>query len=185
MGFLDEVKEKAGELGEKAKEGFEAARDKAEDLVGDIRKRFDHDDEVQPGNAATADTASGDASTNDVSGTDLSTRDVSTADVTGADIPSAGAAGAETVTELGANESVPDVSPSAWEPVSGSGSTAGSTPETTDQPAPLGGPAVPESASPVAAPTSDAVAEMTEAAPEIPEPITIDPGPTEDLRPGN
>ena len=44
MGFLDEVKQKAEQLGEKAKEGLEAAKDKAEGLVEDIKDRFDHDD---------------------------------------------------------------------------------------------------------------------------------------------
>lgn len=36
MGFLDELKGKAGELGEKAKHGFGSARDKASDLVEDV-----------------------------------------------------------------------------------------------------------------------------------------------------
>lgn len=43
MGFLDELKNKAGGLGEKAREGFGAAKDKAADLVGDVRERFESD----------------------------------------------------------------------------------------------------------------------------------------------
>jgi hypothetical protein len=46
MGFLDNLKDKAEEFGEKAKEGFEAAKDKASDLVGDVKDRLDKDDET-------------------------------------------------------------------------------------------------------------------------------------------
>ena len=46
MGFLDNLKEKAEEFGEKAKEGFGAATDKASDLVGDVKDRLDKDDET-------------------------------------------------------------------------------------------------------------------------------------------
>jgi hypothetical protein len=44
MGFLDDLKGKAEEFGEKAKEGIGAAKDKAADLVGDVKDRFDNDD---------------------------------------------------------------------------------------------------------------------------------------------
>ena len=40
MGILDDLKHKAEELGEKAKEGLDVARDKAGDLVGDVRERL-------------------------------------------------------------------------------------------------------------------------------------------------
>jgi hypothetical protein len=44
MGFLDNLKDKAEEFGEKAKEGFETAKDKASDLVDDVKERFDKDE---------------------------------------------------------------------------------------------------------------------------------------------
>ena len=44
MGFLDNLKDKAEEFGDKAKEGFEAAKDKASDLVDDVKDRFDGDE---------------------------------------------------------------------------------------------------------------------------------------------
>ena len=47
MGFLDELKDKAGELGGKAKEGLGAAKDKAADLIGDVKERLDKDDTEQ------------------------------------------------------------------------------------------------------------------------------------------
>jgi hypothetical protein len=37
MGFLDGLKDKAEEFGEKAKEGLGAAKDKASDLIGDVQ----------------------------------------------------------------------------------------------------------------------------------------------------
>ena len=46
MGFLDDLKDKAEDFGDKAKEGFDAAREKASDLVGDVKDRFDGDDET-------------------------------------------------------------------------------------------------------------------------------------------
>jgi hypothetical protein len=46
MGFLDNLKDKAEEFGEKAKEGFGAARDKASDLIDDVKDRMDKDDET-------------------------------------------------------------------------------------------------------------------------------------------
>ena len=59
MGLLDDLKDKAEDFGEKAKEGFEAAKDKAgdlgekakdkaSDLVEDVKDKFDGDDEVAP-----------------------------------------------------------------------------------------------------------------------------------------
>ena len=55
MGFLDDLTDKAAEFGEKAKEGFAAAKDKAADLVGDIKEqRFDNDDETSAEVARTA-----------------------------------------------------------------------------------------------------------------------------------
>ena len=44
MGFLDNLKDKAEEFGDKAKEGFEAAKDKASDVVEDVKDRFDDDE---------------------------------------------------------------------------------------------------------------------------------------------
>ena len=43
MGFIDELKDKAEEFGEKAKEGFGAAQDKAEDMIENVKDRFDDD----------------------------------------------------------------------------------------------------------------------------------------------
>ena len=54
MGFLDNLKDKAEEFGEKAKEGFEAAKDKASDLVGDVKDRLDNDGESGTDPAAPA-----------------------------------------------------------------------------------------------------------------------------------
>ena len=47
MGFMDNLKDKAEEFGDKAKGGFEAAKDKASDLVEDVKDRFDGDDEAE------------------------------------------------------------------------------------------------------------------------------------------
>ena len=46
MGFLDNLKDKAEEFGDKAREGFEAAKDKASDVIGDVKDRFDGDEET-------------------------------------------------------------------------------------------------------------------------------------------
>jgi len=43
MGFIDELKDKAEEFGEKAKEGFGAAQDKAEDMIENVKDRFNDD----------------------------------------------------------------------------------------------------------------------------------------------
>jgi len=52
MGFLDNLKDKAEDFGDKAKEGFDTARDKASDLVGDVKDRFDGDDETPAAESA-------------------------------------------------------------------------------------------------------------------------------------
>src|SRR4029453_3907538 len=41
MGFLDELKDKAEEFGDKAKEGFGAATDKTEEVIENVKDRFD------------------------------------------------------------------------------------------------------------------------------------------------
>ena len=52
MGFLDDIKNKAGELGEKAGDAFEVAKDKAGDLVDAAKDKLDTDDD---GDVDTAD----------------------------------------------------------------------------------------------------------------------------------
>lgn len=63
MSFLDGLKDKAEEFGEKAREGFEAAKDKAVDLAGDVKDRFDGDDtpadEAEHAGLAAGDAADG------------------------------------------------------------------------------------------------------------------------------
>jgi hypothetical protein len=44
MGFLDELKDKAEEFGDMAKEGFASVKDKAEDVFDNAKDRFDDDD---------------------------------------------------------------------------------------------------------------------------------------------
>ena len=44
MGFLDELKDKAEEFGEKAKEGFGAGKDETEEVIENVKDRFDGDD---------------------------------------------------------------------------------------------------------------------------------------------
>lgn len=46
MGFLDELKDKAEEFGDKATEGFGAAKDKTEAVIENVKDRFDGDDET-------------------------------------------------------------------------------------------------------------------------------------------
>jgi len=46
MGFLDNLKDKAGDVGDKAKEGLGTAREKAADLVEDVKDRLDGDDDT-------------------------------------------------------------------------------------------------------------------------------------------
>ena len=55
MGFLDDIKNKAGELGEKAGDAFEVAKDKAGDLVDAAKDKLDTDDD---GDVDTADATS-------------------------------------------------------------------------------------------------------------------------------
>ena len=52
MGFLDDLKDKAEDFGDKAKEGLGAAKDKAADLVDDVKDRFDGDDETPAADTA-------------------------------------------------------------------------------------------------------------------------------------
>jgi len=44
MGFPDELKDKAEEFGDKAKEGFETAKGKTEDVIENVKDRFDSDE---------------------------------------------------------------------------------------------------------------------------------------------
>ena len=46
MGFLDELKDKAEEFGDKAKETFGGATDKTEDVIENAKDRFDGDDDT-------------------------------------------------------------------------------------------------------------------------------------------
>ena len=46
MGFLDELKDKAEEFGDKATEGFGAAKGKTEAVIENVKDRFDGDDET-------------------------------------------------------------------------------------------------------------------------------------------
>jgi hypothetical protein len=46
MGFLDELKDKAEEFGDKAKEGFGSAKDNTEEVIENVKDRFDGDDET-------------------------------------------------------------------------------------------------------------------------------------------
>jgi hypothetical protein len=54
MGFLDDLKGKAEEFGEKTKEGIGAAKEKAADLLGDVKDRFDNDDQSSAGTVEAA-----------------------------------------------------------------------------------------------------------------------------------
>jgi hypothetical protein len=46
MGFLDELKDKAEEFGDKAQKGFGAAKDKSEEVIENVKDRFDGDDDA-------------------------------------------------------------------------------------------------------------------------------------------
>ena len=48
MGLLDDLLDKAGDLGDKAKEGLGTATDKASDLIDDVKDKFDGDEEATP-----------------------------------------------------------------------------------------------------------------------------------------
>lgn len=52
MGFLDDLKDKAGDFGDKAKEGLGSVREKASELVGDVKDRFDGVDETPAADTA-------------------------------------------------------------------------------------------------------------------------------------
>ena len=41
MGFMDELKDKAEEFGDKAVEGFGSAKDKTEEVIENVKDRFD------------------------------------------------------------------------------------------------------------------------------------------------
>jgi hypothetical protein len=49
MGFLDELKDKAEEFGDKAKERFGSTKDKTEEVIENVKDRFDGDDETPTG----------------------------------------------------------------------------------------------------------------------------------------
>jgi hypothetical protein len=46
MGFLDELKDKPEEFGDKAKEGLGAAKDNTEEVIENVKDRFDGDDDT-------------------------------------------------------------------------------------------------------------------------------------------
>ena len=46
MGFLDDLKDKAEDFGAKAKEGLGTAKDKASDVIDDVKDRFDKDEDT-------------------------------------------------------------------------------------------------------------------------------------------
>jgi hypothetical protein len=46
MGFLDELKDKAEEFGDKAQEGFGAGKDNTEEVFENVKDRFDGDDDT-------------------------------------------------------------------------------------------------------------------------------------------
>ena len=46
MGFMDELKDKAEEFGDKAKEGFGSGKDKTEEVIENVKDRFDGDDDT-------------------------------------------------------------------------------------------------------------------------------------------
>ena len=49
MGFLDELKDKAEEFGEKAKESFGGATDQTEEVIENVKDRFDGGDSLTRG----------------------------------------------------------------------------------------------------------------------------------------
>jgi hypothetical protein len=46
MGFLDELKDKAEQFGDKAQEGFGGPKDKTEEVIENVKDRFDGDDDT-------------------------------------------------------------------------------------------------------------------------------------------
>jgi hypothetical protein len=62
MGFLDELKDKAEDFEDKAKEGFGAPKDKTEEVIENVKDRFDgtpaeKDVTAEPAAAAAEDTS--------------------------------------------------------------------------------------------------------------------------------
>jgi len=57
MGLLDNLGDQAAVLGEKAKDGLWAAKDKAADLVGEVKHRLDADAKTPTEEIAPADEA--------------------------------------------------------------------------------------------------------------------------------
>ena len=57
MGFLDELKDKAEEFGEKAKESFGGATDQTEEVIGNVKDRFDGGDTAAEKAGETADSS--------------------------------------------------------------------------------------------------------------------------------
>jgi hypothetical protein len=51
MGFMDELEDKAEGFGDKAQEGFGAPRDKTEDVIENVKDRFDSDASAAQGAA--------------------------------------------------------------------------------------------------------------------------------------
>jgi hypothetical protein len=58
MGFLDELKDKAEEFGEKAKESFGGATDQTENVIENVKDRFDKDDTPAEKASEAADSSS-------------------------------------------------------------------------------------------------------------------------------
>ena len=46
MGFMDELQDKAEEFGDKAQQGFGVAKDKTEEVIENVKDRFDGDDDT-------------------------------------------------------------------------------------------------------------------------------------------
>lgn len=97
MGLLDDLKSKAGQLGDKARDGFEVAKDKAadlaevakdraEDLVDDVRDRVDGD---EPTGAAPTTESSDIAPTPEPASVDTAPEDTAPED-TAPEAPAAG-----------------------------------------------------------------------------------------------
>ena len=99
MGFLDDIKNKAGELGEKAGDAFEVAKDKAGDLVDSAKDKLDTDDD---GDVDTADATS---AFNDLKGHVTGGGDAPADQVAAA----AGAAGAGGAAAAGTEYTIPSV----------------------------------------------------------------------------
>ena len=66
MGFLDDLKDKAGDLGGRAKDGLAAARGRAANLVEDVRDRMDRNETPDDDTVEAAADHSVDSSPNSV-----------------------------------------------------------------------------------------------------------------------